>query len=117
MVIVAILLLPAIAASGIEDRAVVTIGGVMKARAIVKVLVKVLVKVDRLVVTALQRIAVAGMKIGDADLTNGVTDPWATVKVVAVESGSHLVVREHVYLALKKDTQNHEHPLFVDYPN
>ena len=106
------LLLPAIAAAGMEDKAVVTIGGVTKARATAKVLVMV----DGLVV-ALQRIAAAGIKIGDAELTSGVTDPWATAKVAAVESGSNLVVREHVCLALKKYTQNHERTLFVDYPN
>ena len=107
------LLLPRIAVAGMEDRAVVTIGGVTKARANVKVLVKV----DGLVVTARQRIAAAGIQITDAELTSGVTDSWATVKTVAVGSGSNPVVREHMYLALKKGTQNYEHTLLVDEPN
>jgi len=105
LVILAIPLLPAIAAAGMEDRAVVTIGGATKARATVKALVTV----DGLVVTALQIIAAAGMEVRAAELASGVTDPWATAKMVAVGSGSDLVVQRAFVPCYEKGTQNHEH--------
>ena len=76
LVIVALPLLPAIAAAGMEDIALVTIGGATKTRATVNALLTV----DGLVVTALQRIAAAGMEVRAAGLPSGVTDPWTTVK-------------------------------------